>query len=306
MKKIVKQLRLKRLVLILADIIIIAVAYLGLQVFIRDTFALSQEIVKQITNTIILAICSYEIVFFAFKLYWNIIRYESGKDYLIYILACLLSCALVSLIGEIFKLDILPIKHNVITSAIIAMFAITYRVIARMLLNYDLKIEKHNTKDSKKKLLIIGAGSATRIIIQSIKNNMNDVYNIIGIIDDNEEKKGCTISGVKVLGNRYDIISICEKYNVEIIFFSISNIENPDRKEILELCQKTKTKVRILPSTEDIIKNKKLLDNLRDVEIEDLLGRDPIKLDNENIAELIENKVVLVTGGRRLNRFRTM
>ena len=297
MKKIVKQLRLKRLLLILFDVIIIAIAYFGLQFFIRDTFTLSQEIVKQITNTIILAIVSYEIVFFAFKLYWNIIRYESGKDYLIYIFACILACALLSTIGEIFNLNILPIKHNVITAAIIAMLAITYRVIARMLLNYDLKVEKHISKDSKKRLLIIGAGSATRIIIQSIKHNMNEAYNIIGIIDDNEEKKGCTISGVKILGNRYDIISICEKYNVDIIFFSISNIENPDRKEILELCQKTKTKVRILPSTEDIIKNKKLLDNLRDVEIEDLLGRDPIKLDNENISELIENKVVLVTGG---------
>ena len=297
MKKIVKQLRLKRLLLILFDVIIIAIAYFGLQFFIRDTFTLSQEIVKQITNTIILAIVSYEIVFFAFKLYWNIIRYESGKDYLIYIFSCILACALLSTIGEIFNLNILPIKHNVFTAAIIAMLVITYRVIARMLLNYDLKVEKHISKDSKKKLLIIGAGSATRIIIQSIKHNMNEAYNIIGIIDDNEEKKGCTISGVKILGNRYDIISICEKYNVDIIFFSISNIENPDRKEILELCQKTKTKVRILPSTEDIIKNKKLLDNLRDVEIEDLLGRDPIKLDNENISELIENKVVLVTGG---------
>lgn len=297
MKKIVKQLRLKRLLLILFDVIIIAIAYFGLQFFIRDTFTLSQEIVKQITNTIILAIVSYEIVFFAFKLYWNIIRYESGKDYLIYILACILACTLLSTIGEIVNLNILPIKHNVVTAAIIAMLAITYRVIARMLLNYDLKVEKHISKDSKKRLLIIGAGSATRIIIQSIKHNMNEAYNIIGIIDDNEEKKGCTISGVKILGNRYDIISICEKYNVDIIFFSISNIENPDRKEILELCQKTKTKVRILPSTEDIIKNKKLLDNLRDVEIEDLLGRDPIKLDNENISELIENKVVLVTGG---------
>ena len=112
-------------------------------------------------------------------------------------------------------------------------------------------------------------------------------------IDDDEEKIGCTISGVRVLGDRNDIISICEKYKPEIIFFAISKIKNKDKKDIIEICQQTGIKVRILPSTEDIIRNKNLFQNLREVDIEDILGRDPVKLDNNKIGKLIENKTTI-------------
>ena len=96
---------------------------------------------------------------------------------------------------------------------------------------------------------------------------------------------------------RYDIPRICKENDVEAIFFTISNIPNKDRKEILKICQETGCKVRILPGTKDLIKSKNIMDNFRNVEIEDLLGREPIKLDNRNIGKLIKDKVVLVTGG---------
>ena len=296
MKKEYKKIRMKSIGLALIDILLITIAYFGLQFFIRDTFVLNKEILIKIVNTVTISIVVYEIVFIAFKLYKDIIRYESSKDYLTYVLACILSSALVSVIGEIFKLNMLSIKHNIVTGLMIAMFVVSYRVIVRLILNYDREANKKTDKN-KKRLLIIGAGSATTNIIKSIENNLNNMYDIVGIIDDDEKKIGYNISGIKILGNRNDIVDICEKYKVEIIFFSISRISNKDKKEIIDICQETGTKVRILPSTEDIIKNKKLLDNLRDVEIEDILGRDAIHLDNENIGELIDNKVVLVTGG---------
>ena len=99
------------------------------------------------------------------------------------------------------------------------------------------------------------------------------------------------------MGNREKIKEICKKYNVQEIFFSITNISAEDKRQILQLCQDTNAKIRILPSTEDIIKNKNVLENLKDVEIEDLLGREPIKLDNNNIESLIKGHTVLVTGG---------
>lgn len=88
-----------------------------------------------------------------------------------------------------------------------------------------------------------------------------------------------------------------QKYNVQEIFFSITNISPENKKELLHICQETNAKIRILPSTEDIIKNKNVLDSLKEVEIEDLLGRDPIKLDNNNIESLIKGHAILVTGG---------
>ena len=126
---------------------------------------------------------------------------------------------------------------------------------------------------------------------------MKEIYSVVGLIDDNINKVNYAISGNRILGTRYDIPRICKENNVEIIFFTISNISNEDRKKILEICQETGCKVRILPGTKELIKDKPIMQSFRDVKIEDLLGREPIKLDNKNIAKLIENKVVLVTGG---------
>ena len=157
--------------------------------------------------------------------------------------------------------------------------------------------EDKSKNNNKKNVLIIGAGEATKILLSTIKSSMNDAYNVVGLIDDNVNKVNYAISGKKILGTRYDIPRICKENNVELIFFTISNISNEDRKNILEICQEVGCKVRILPGTKELIKDKPIMQSFRDVKIEDLLGRDPIKLDNKNIRNLIYNKVVLVTGG---------
>jgi len=126
---------------------------------------------------------------------------------------------------------------------------------------------------------------------------MKDQYNIVGIVDDNTNKLNKNILGVKVLGTRYDIPTIVKEKNVDIIYLAIDNITQMSRKNIIEICQTTGVKTRVLPSTEEIMKKGGIMNNLRDVEIEDLLGRDPIRLDNKNITDLIKGKNVLVTGG---------
>ena len=288
----------KRYLLLVIDIIIIILAYVGVQIFIRDTFKLDDITIVKLKNTIITAVFVYAIIFILFKLYKNITRYESGKDYLVYIAACLLSSLCVSVLGVAYKIDTLNLKHNIVTAFIIAMGIVGYRIILRIILNEEVPITKSaQTDENRKNLLIIGAGSATRDIIKSITTKMKNTYNIVGLIDDNKDKIGRCISGVDVLGDRNDIIKICKREKVDEIFFSISKIDKKDRKEIIEKCQNAGAKTRILPSTEDLIKNKTLMDNLRDIEIEDILGREPVKLDNNNISELINNRVVLVTGG---------
>ncbi len=293
----------KRYLLMLIDVIIIISTYFMVQFFIRDTLQFSESLLESVWKTSLIAVVIYEIMFHIFKLYKNIIRYESGKDYLIYVLSCLISSAIISTIETLGDFNLLPTKHNLVTALLIAMILIAYRIIIRLIITYGVldtnrrNIRKIEKEKEPKKLLIIGAGSAANDIIKAIKANMKYTYNPVGIIDDDPEKIGGMIAGVPVLGDRNAIIDICQKNKVDIIFFSISNISSEDRKEIIDICQETNVRVRILPSTEDIIKNKKLLENLRDVEIDDILGRDPIRLDNQNISELIKDKVILVTGG---------
>ena len=136
-----------------------------------------------------------------------------------------------------------------------------------------------------------------REIIISILNNRSDKYNIVGLIDDDKSKIRHKILGIKVLGTRYDIPRIAKENDIDLIFFAINRIDPLSRKEILNICQETNVKTRVLPTTESVIDKQGALNSLRDVEIEDLLGREPIYLENKNIRNIIKNKVVLVTGG---------
>lgn len=289
-----------KILLMLIDIIIIGIAYYLTSFLVYDIFYINSAILKErIINTIFISIFSYEIFLNLFQSYKNITKYETGWDYVRYILICLMSSAFVSAINMLFDLNLLSVKMNLLAATVIAGMFITYRLVIRFLLNSLIPNSREGKEpvEKAKNLLIIGGGNAASQIIKSIKSSMKNVYNIIGIIDDDKSKWNYAISGIPIIGGREKILEICKASKVDVIFFSISNIKNEDKKDIIHICQNTGAKIRILPSTEDIIKNKKILENLRDVEIEDILGREPIVLDNKNIKELIENKIILVTGG---------
>ncbi|MCI8412242.1 MAG: polysaccharide biosynthesis protein [Clostridia bacterium] len=286
----------RNILLRVMDIIIIAVAYYIAEMLIDNSFKITNEVNQTIINTVILAIIIYSGLLHIFKTYKNITRYENGNDYLVYVLACLIAYIVITVIKIVCNINMVNPRTNMIAALIIVTTIIGYRVLLRLILTENYKSTKAD-KNEGKNVLIIGAGDATRVVLRTLRTNMKNMYNVIGLIDDNTNKVNYAISGKKILGTRYDIQRICKENKVEAILFTISNISNQDRKDILEICQETGCKVRILPGTEDLIKNKNLMDSFRDVEIEDLLGREPIKLDNRNIEKLIENKVVLVTGG---------
>jgi len=259
----------------LIDIFIIVAVYAFVELFKAEGLSIFTSSDKNIiANTILLAIAVYQIFFTLFDCYKNIIRYESGKDYLIYGFAAMISCVIVSMVGNIFSIPIMGPRSNILAGVLIAVCMITYRLIIRLLLTDNIV---HNAEiinaTNKKNLLIIGGGLATKEIVKTIKTSMQKTYNIVGIIDDDKDKINYAISGVRILGDRNKIKEVCRTYKVDVIFFSISNIDNKNKKEILDICQQTGTKLRILPSTFDIIKDKNIMQNLRDVEIEDLLRK---------------------------------
>lgn len=285
----------RNIILRILDFIIIVFSYYIAEIIINEHFMITKEVNVTVINTVIVAVVIYMSLLHIFKTYKNITRYENGNDYLVYVLACLIAYTIVTAIKIIFKIDIVNPRTNMVAALIIVTSIIGYRVVLRLILTEGYKNPKKYP--NRKNVLVIGAGEAAKIVINTLKITMKETYNVIGLIDDNSNKVDYAISGIKILGTRYDIPRICKEENIELILFTISNITNTDRKDILKICQQTECKVRILPGAADLIKNKNLMENFRDVEIEDLLGRDPIRLDNKNIGELIENKVVLVTGG---------
>lgn len=294
MKEIIKKNR--NVLLILIDILIIISCYIASILFLNVPIDNIKVLVVQIAVVVIV----YQIFLNIFRMYQNMMRYEVGKDYIKYIISAFLSMIILSIVYKAFSLEYINLKVNVLSGVLIAGTFVMYRLAGRSILSRRMsKYEKINKNQDNKanNLLIIGAGMGAREIIIAIKNNMRDKYNIVGIIDDDISKINHYILGIKLLGTRYDIPKIAKEKNVDLIFFAINKIDAVSRRKILEICQETGVKTRVLPTTEEVINKQGAMNSLKDVQIEDLLGRDPVHLDNKNINSLIKNKTVLVTGG---------
>lgn len=285
----------RNLLLVIIDILIIIAGYIASMIFLSMEVQLV-SFIKQVCLCVVI----YEIFLNVFHMYQNMLHYEVGKDYVKYIISAILSVGTITVIAKILGLEYLTIKMNLLSGILIAGVFVMYRLAGRSILSRKASAKYGNqekTKVKAKNLLIIGAGMGAREIIITIKNSMRDRYNIVGIIDDNKNKLNHYILGIKVIGTRYEIPRFAKEYDVDEIFFAINKIDAVSRRKILEICQETGVKTRVLPTTEEVIDRQGAMNSLRNVQIEDLLGRDPIELDNKNIKNLIKDKTVLVTGG---------
>lgn len=285
----------RNLLLVIIDILIIIAGYIASMIFLSMEVQLV-SFIKQVCLCVVI----YEIFLNVFHMYQNMLHYEVGKDYVKYIISAILSVGTITVIAKILGLEYLTIKMNLLSGILIAGVFVMYRLAGRSILSRKASAKYGNqekTKVKAKNLLIIGAGMGAREIIITIKNSMRDRYNIVGIIDDNKNKLNHYILGIKVIGTRYEIPRFAKEYDVDEIFFAINKIDAVSRRKILEICQETGVKTRVLPTTEEVIDRQGAMNSLRNVQIEDLLGRDPIELDNKNIKNLIKDKTILVTGG---------
>lgn len=159
-----------------------------------------------------------------------------------------------------------------------------------------------------KRTMIIGAGSAAQVLLNEIQNAQQSPYegdkyaaqfNPVCIIDNDPEKIGTEIMGVKVAGSSSDIPQCARKYHIDQIILAIPSLPEDNRKLIIDLCNETKLPLKIIPFIGSLIleENTSLLGQVRDIKTEELLGRDPVKFNNKNIKAFIHDKVCMVTGG---------
>ncbi|WP_368503149.1 polysaccharide biosynthesis protein [Alkalihalophilus sp. As8PL] len=147
-----------------------------------------------------------------------------------------------------------------------------------------------------KRTLIIGAGSAGTMVARQLRNNNDTDLDPIGFIDDDKNKCHLEILDLPVLGNIKEIEKLVNEYSVEHIIIAIPSLGRQDMNEIIAQCTKTQAKTQVLPKMEDLITGDVEVNQFRDVEVEDLLGREPVELDIDGIADYITNKTILVTG----------
>jgi FlaA1/EpsC-like NDP-sugar epimerase len=167
------------------------------------------------------------------------------------------------------------------------------RIMTGGLLSY---IKSRNTSYSKR-MMVVGAGDAGAALIKEVRLHPDQRQQVVVAVDDDKEKLNQRIYGVRIAGNRSDIPRLAQKYDVDEIVITMPSVSRARIREILEECNRTQCKVKILPAYIDLINEKVSIKALRDVEIEDLLGRDPVQVDMEEISGYLEGKIVLVTGG---------
>ncbi len=160
--------------------------------------------------------------------------------------------------------------------------------------------------ENYERTLIVGAGQAAKMILTDIESAKNDENNPsrnilpVCMVDDDNSKRDTKIMGVEVVGDTRDIPRICKEFNIGLILFAIPSCTAEERKEIMALCSQTKCKIKMVPYLSQLLfdDNKpQLLNQVKDIKIEDLLGRDPISFDKTEIRKFIEGKVCMVTGG---------
>ncbi|ABR46510.1 polysaccharide biosynthesis protein CapD [Alkaliphilus metalliredigens QYMF] len=234
-------------------------------------------------------------LFYAFGMYQNLWKYASIEAvFQIMIAAFVANTGVVSYM-------VLTQQGHLPRSIYLLMFILDMLLVGGIRFSYRATrgLREHGfiRRKNCKRVMIVGAGTAGAVVIKELKIHDNLNYKPVAVIDDDESKLGSKINGVPVLGDRYHIKKVAEMKQVDEIIIAIPSGFRQELKEIVEECSKTKCKLKILPGIGELIDGKVSMKKARDVEIEDLLGRDAINIDLEEISEYLHNQVVLITGG---------
>lgn len=243
---------------------------------------------------LILNIC-FSVVFFSFKLYDKIWRYADIEDFF-YAGASSVCADFAFFIVSMLAGKSMTLKFYSILGLIATLGIFIFRILYRLNRLLD-NVSNENVKD-KKRMLIVGGGDSTASVLREISNYSQNKYLPVAIVDDDREKIGREIMGVRVEGSTEEIPEICEKFGVEVILFSIVSISSKNRRRIFDICAKTNLEVRIIPNIYEVITSGSSIDMaMRKIKVEDLLGRDPIIFDKNQYGDYLIGKTILVTGG---------
>ena len=237
------------------------------------------------------------LIFYIFRLYSSLWTFAGETELQNIVLSCVLSTFVDGMGMQFFKAS----SHQAVPKSyyLFYMFFLVTCIFASRFSYRFFRSLKHKQKNKKNliSVMVIGAGEAGNVIIKEIVNSNFSTMVIKCVIDDDKGKWGRYIQGIKVAGGRDKIVECADIYEVDEIIVALPSASRADIREILEICKDTNCKLRSLPGMYQLVNGEVNVSKLRDVEVEDLLGRDPISVDLDSILGYVQGKVVLVTGG---------
>lgn len=286
----------RMILLFIVDVITIIVnSYLALIVrYKMDGNTVPVEDLASVNTYLLINIVTTMIIFLLLNLYNRVWSYASLYEALLVCAAAILSTAFQAFGMSLLYLTV-PRSFHLFYFFFLTMTTLITRFSYRILHALQRGISKNTNRPIN--TMVIGAGEAGNIIITEMKTSKHLNRNVVCVIDDNPSKTGKYIRGVRIVGDRTKIKEAAKKYDVDEIMLAIPSADNKDTRDILRICNETTCKLKVLPGVYQLINDEVSVSKLREVSIEDLLGRDTVKIDIDSIAGYVRGKNVLVTGG---------
>lgn len=296
-------LKFRRPLIVLAHLVAFAVSLLMSFLATSNMQLQAEWLTKQYPTLLVLVLIIKTVIFGLFKQYRGWWRYVGISDLTGILRASLVSTML--LFGVwVAGLYIDPVRKNIpnifdVSQAVfvVDMFC-TILLLAGLRMVIRLYYEEFRTVETGKlkRFLIVGAGNTGESLLREIHRMSVAEYDVVGFIDDDPAKQGIHIHDIPVLGTVEQLPVICEEKNIEEVAIAMPSATVPQRRRVVQVCQGTKVRFRTVPSMTDIAAGRFRVSQIRDVDINDLLGREAIQLDTDLIESFIRGKIILVTG----------
>ncbi len=231
-------------------------------------------------------------VFWVLKLYKSIWRFASFRELQRVTMATVVTGVL-HIVGITLLYKRMPVSYYII--GIVVQFVMIVSI--RFAYRFVLLLRNSRHKQDANNAMIVGAGAAGTLLLRELRRAPEVTDEVRCFVDDNQNKWGRTIDNVEVVGGRYEIPRAVEKYRISKIYVALPSISGQERKQILDICKVTDCELMTLPGVYQLALGKVTVSDLKKVEVEDLLGREPVKMKSRELRESLEGKTVLITGG---------
>lgn len=288
----------KKILIAIADILAVIIAY-GLALSLRFDMRYSkipEQFIVGYMYYIVLASVLLVSCYVIAKLYRSVWSYAGINEIL---KTCVASIAACVMTGVVFSIAIMrmPISSYLIGWILVFGFTASIRMMYRLLSRMRIKTENSKENTERQNIMIIGAGAAGLVLLREYHNSYYLTDRVKIFIDDNAQKWNKYLDGVLIEGGRNKILESVEKYQINKIILAMPSADRKDIRDILEICKETDCQIQTVPGVYQLVNGEVNVSKLRNVEIEDLLGRDPIEVNLDEILGYIKGKTVLVTGG---------
>ena len=293
-KRKIEHWQVVRLLLMVYDFIAVIVSF-GIALWLRfdcKVTSVEPQYLTNYTKTIIIYALFCLVVFWFLRLYKSIWRFASYSELLRVILATVVTGVIYTGSLLVFNLH-MPVSYYVIGITVQFIATLGIRFFYRFVL---LLRGRTNNEVQKKNVMIIGAGSAGQMLFRDIKHAKETNETVACFIDDNPNKWDRYIDDVPVFGSRDHILEAVDKFNIEKIYVAVPSANPQDKRDILRVCNETSCELMNLPGMYQLYTGQVSVSKMKKVQIEDLLGRDPIKPNMDEVFAYVRNKVVLITG----------